>query len=242
MTARYPLVRVGADISELPAGDTLLGVTSSGSAEQLRQAVKNSTGAILLKGQAVYISGASGANVLVALSRANAESTSSKTLGLIESNIAVGASGYVITEGTLTDLDTSMALNEGDPIWLSPTTAGGLLYGLNNKPAAPYHMVYLGVVTRKNANNGSIFVKVQNGFELDELHNVAINVPTHGDVLQYDSVTSLWKNDTIAGGAGTTVLAFANFNVTDGELIVEHLSTFNPSIVDGEFIVEYTPL
>jgi hypothetical protein len=61
-------------------------------------------------------------------------------------------------------------------------------------------------------------------------------------VLQYDSVTSLWKNDTIAGGAGTTVLAFANFNVTDGELIVEHLSSFNPSIVDGEFIVEYTPL
>jgi hypothetical protein len=50
------------------------------------------------------------------------------------------------------------------------------------------------------------------------------------------------KESEAGGGSGTTVLTFANFNITDGELIVEHLSSFNPSIVDGEFIVEYTPL
>jgi hypothetical protein len=50
------------------------------------------------------------------------------------------------------------------------------------------------------------------------------------------------KESEAGGGGGTTVLAFANFDIVNGELIVEHLSSFNPSIVDGEFIVEYTPL
>lgn len=241
MTARYPLVRVGADISELPAGDTLIGASSytlpvatttvlggviadgtsitvdgtgkitanlASSTSQIKQLVKNNTGVTLLKGQAVYINGATGVNVTVALARANTEATSSKTLGLLETDILNGNTGYVITEGELANFDTSNAITEGDSVWLSPTTAGGLVYGLANKPVAPNHVVYLGVVSRKNVSNGVILVKVQNGYELDELHNVLITTPVNGNVLKYDSVTSLWKNDVISAvtsvsGTGT---------------------------------------
>jgi len=179
------------------------GVISTVSVGKIKQQVKNATGSILTKGQAVYVNGANGTNVTVALAQANAESTSSKTLGLIEADIAINGFGYVVTEGVLTGLNTNAAANEGDPVWLSPTVAGGLVYGVANKPLAPYHLVYMGVVSRKNANNGEIFIKVQNGYELEELHNVSITTPVNWNVLRYDSVTSLWKNDVLPASGGT---------------------------------------
>lgn len=162
-------------------------------ASYIFQEVKNNTGATLTKGTAVYISGADGTNVLVSKAKANAESTSSKTLGLIYSDIANGEIGKVITEGLLSNFDTSSAV-AGNSVWLSPVVAGGVVYG--TPPYAPYHMVYLGVVTRSNANNGEILVKVQNGYELDELHNVFISAPGLNELLVWDSNANMWLNKT----------------------------------------------
>ena len=173
-------------------------------AQKLVQYVKNVTGASMTKGQAVYISGASGSNITVALAQANAESTSSKTLGLLAQDLANGEHGYVIVEGTLDGINTS-GRTAGEAMWLSPTTAGGIVYGLAGKPSAPDHMVYLGVVKRVQSNNGSVYVHVQNGFELDELHNVAIASPADNELLAYDSASSLWKNQT-AAEAGVSVV------------------------------------
>jgi hypothetical protein len=96
----------------------------------------------------------------------------------------------VISEGYLEGIDTA-GKTVGSIVYLSGTTAGGWI---TTKPVAPVHMVYLGVITRVNANNGSIYVKIQNGYELDELHDVLITSKTNGDLLQYESSTSLWKN------------------------------------------------
>lgn len=176
---------------------------------KLKQVVRNGTGALLTKGQAVYISSANGTNVIVSLAKADAEITSSKTLGLIEADIAINASGYVVTEGILTGINTSAATTDGDPVWLSPTVAGGYVYGIVNKPSAPNHLVYLGVVSRKNANNGEIFIKVQNGYEIDELHDIAISNKSEMDVLRYESSTSLWKNKPLTLNGLATVSATA---------------------------------
>jgi len=159
--------------------------------------VKNSTGSSIAKGSVVYISGANGDNALISKSQANAEATSSKTLGFVYETIANGGFGYVVTSGKLTGVNTSAA-TAGDPVWLSPTTAGGFVFGLANKPTAPNHMVYLGIVTRAHAQNGEIEVLVQNGYEIDELHDVAITSPATGDILQRNS-SNLWVNKTIAG-------------------------------------------
>ena len=154
--------------------------------------VKNETGSTLLKGQAVYIAGAdnSATHPRVALADADTESTSSKTLGLLLQDLTTGSFGYVVAEGLIEGLDTSSA-TAGQSVWLS-STAGGVVYG--SPPAKPAHSVYLGVVIRSNANNGKIAVKVQNGYELEELHNVQITNPQNKDALVYDSTTGLWKN------------------------------------------------
>lgn len=151
-------------------------------------------GEAINKGQAVYVSSADGTNMIVSKASNVSEATSSKTLGLLAQNLATNGKGFLITEGLLTGLNTSAAGAAGDPVWLGVN--GDLIYGLINKPYAPAHLVFIGIVTRKNNVNGEIFVKVQNGFELKEIHDVDLisNAPTGGDQLQYDSTTSLWKN------------------------------------------------
>ena len=160
-------------------------------------AVKNSTAATITKGSVVYINGADGNNPTISLAQANSEMTSSKTLGFVKADIASGATGTVVTEGMLEGLNTDAAPSAGDPIWLSPATAGGVVYGMTSKPVAPNHMVFLGYVVRKQTNNGRIYVKVQNGYELDELHDVSVVSPLGGQVLQYDAPTGLWKNSDV---------------------------------------------
>jgi len=175
----------------------------SGITEQVHIYVKNGSGQQLYKGQAVYITSAQGSNVLIGLAIASGESTSSKTLGLLQQDLAINEFGYATTTGVIFGIDTSDAGTEGDAVWLSPTIPGGRVYGIVNKPYAPNHMVYLGVVTRKNQNNGAIFINIQNGFELQELHNVSAQSPNNNDIIQYNASSSLWVS-----GAGS--VAYAN--------------------------------
>lgn len=176
---------------------------------QVKHEVK--AGVALTKGQAVYVTSANGTNMIVGKSSNATEATSSKTMGLIAQDLANNGIGYVITEGLLAGLDTSAA-SAGDPVWLG--TNGGLLYGLANKPVAPANMVFIGIVTRVQSNNGEIFVKVQNGFELNELHDVAISAIANNDLLMYESATSLWKNKTLA-----QILTLVLGNGTSGQLL-----------------------
>jgi hypothetical protein len=151
-------------------------------------------GSTMTKGTPVYVSSADGTNMIVSPASNTSELTSSKTMGLLMTGGNTNAKVQVVTEGLLAGLNTTAA-SIGDPVWLGST--GTLLYGIANKPVAPLHMVSIGVVTRVNANNGEIFVKVQNGFEIEELHNVLIQSVANNQVLQYETATSLWKNKTL---------------------------------------------
>lgn len=167
-------------------------------------------------GQVVYVTGASGNNIIIGLAQANAELTSSKTIGISESTLAHNATGYVITEGLMTVSISAPTANEGDPIWLSPSTAGDMVFGVANKPISPNHMVYLGVVTRKTGNTVvEIYVKIQNGSELDELADVLITNPAEGQALMRGATS--WQNRSIVAtdisnstAAGRTLLTAAN--------------------------------
>jgi len=158
-------------------------------------------GEAIAKGQAVYVSSADGTNMIVSKASNVSEATSSKTMGLLETGGNTNAQVNVVTEGLLAGLNTSTAV-VGNPVWLG--TNGDLIYGLINKPYAPAHLVFIGIVTRVNSNNGEIFVKVQNGFELEELHNIDLKttVPINGHLLGYNG--TLWINKTIAGWLGYT--------------------------------------
>jgi hypothetical protein len=148
-------------------------------------------GEAITKGQAVYVSSANGTNMIVSKATNATEAGSTKTMGLIDATVALNGFANVVTEGLLTNIDTSAGA-DGDTVYLGVN--GNLIFGYANKPVAPAHLVSIGIVTKANASTGEIFVRVVNGFELDELHNVSITTPADKDALIYDAATGLWKN------------------------------------------------
>lgn len=160
--------------------------------------VKSDSNSGLVKGSVVYQKGSDGANTTVLLAQANTEATSSKTFGIIANTTSGGAKAYCITFGYVRGIDT-LALTEGATVYLSPTVAGGFT---STKPQAPNHIVTVGRCIRSHATQGVIFVTIQNGFELDELHDVQITSVANKNTLVYDSATTLWKNRNIFGTQG----------------------------------------
>ena len=189
-----PITASGTTAITVGINQAAITANSATNAEVIRTYVKNTSGSAMTKGQAVYVSGADGTNVTIQLSTASTEAGSSKTLGLIAQDLANNAFGYVIENGLLVGIDTSAA-TAGQTVWLG-NTPGSLVY--NAPPADPSNSVYLGVVARSNVNNGEILVKVQNGYELDELHDVSAASPSDGDIIQYKTSSSLWTKSSIA--------------------------------------------
>jgi len=177
-------------------------------AEAIKIVGRNSTGATLRKGTIIYINGSTGNRPNFVKAQANSEATSAGTFGVIDSDLPNNSDGYALCLGYLDNLDTritatypftSDTLVDGDTIYLSPTTAG---YITNVKPSAPNHLVYLGKVTRTSPTNGTIVYRIQNGYELNEIHDVqdtSYSSPIDADsLLIKDSTNSLWKRLTFA--------------------------------------------
>jgi hypothetical protein len=188
-------------------------------AKNLEVYVRNQSGSTIAAGSIVYISGATGNKPLITLAQANNDANSAQTMGFTKTAIANNGFGYVIVRGELENIDTS-ALTEGVQLYLSPTVAGSWT---TTKPSAPLHLVYVGIVIRSHPTLGTILVAVQNGYELNELHDVAIGTLANNDLLAYESSTDLWKNKTFSAlglltsaGAASTYVAKSGSSMTGG--------------------------
>jgi hypothetical protein len=224
-------------------------------AEKISIIARNSTGATIHKGKIVYLQGSTGNRPNILLAQANTEASSSKTFGVVVADIANNADGQVAAIGTLHDLDTRSnapnpftadTLLDGDKVWLSATDAG---YITRNPPVQPNHTVFIGFVVRTSPTNGRIVYEIQNGFELEELHNVLITAAANNDILYYDSATSLWKNKPInvaniynSDGTltGNRVVTMGAFSLTfDGGINIRHntqsalISTYHETGSEG---------
>lgn len=201
-TAIQTITSIDGSVTVTPTGTTRdLSVAVAASTTNVICQVRNTTGATLTKGTAVYISGATGQNPTVSKALANSDATSAQTLGLMTADLDNNSNGYVTVIGLITNIDTS-AYTDGEQLYLSPTTAGTLTA---TKPYAPQHLVYVAVVEHAHPTQGKLFVKVQNGYEMDELHDVSAQNPTNGQVLIYNESTSLWEKHTLTDGTGISI-------------------------------------
>ena len=151
--------------------------------QELVQRVVNKTNANLLESEYKVVrirrvgeGGTQGQRLAVVLAQANNDANSVDTLGVVTENIADNQEGFITTSGLVRNIDTTGTLQgetwaDGDVLYLSPTVAGQLT---TTKPQAPQHTVIMGYVVYRHQNNGKIFVKVDNGYEIDELHNIRI--------------------------------------------------------------------
>ena len=221
LSAAAPAVWTSVAVSSVASVDGTVTVTNTngaidlsvpitGSTSNVVAQVRNTTGATLTKGTVVYISGATGQIPTVSKALATSDATSAQTLGMVSENLANNTNGYVTIIGLLTGMNTS-AYSDGAQLYLSGTTAGTYTA---TKTLAPTHLVYVGVVEHAHATQGKIFVKVQNGYEMDELHNVDADAPATGHSLLYNAATSLWESRSIAYSDLTGTVPTWNQNTT----------------------------
>ena len=161
--------------------------------------VTNDDSVTLTKGMPVYAFSGTGDRMTVKRANNTGDATSAQTVGLVLStSIAAGQKGLIMIQGLLDGLSIlpTSTFADGDAVYLG-ATAGTIT---NVKPYAPNHLVYLGVVTTaSNGSSGRMYVRIQNGYELSEIHDIDLitNAPTNNQALIYESSTDLWKNKTI---------------------------------------------
>jgi len=212
--------------------------------------VTNADSVAITKGQPVYAFGGTGDRLTVKRAFNTSDAGSARTIGVVlTSSIAVNQKGIIIIEGLLDGLSIlpTSTWADGDTVYLG-TTAGSIT---NVKQYAPNHLVYLGTVTTaSNGSSGRWYVRVQNGYELDELHNVQAQTPSLKDTLWYDNTVSpaQWKTASIptilgytpANASGTTnyVSKFTGTTALGNSLIYDNgtnvgIGTTSPSVASG---------
>lgn len=147
----------------LGSGLEMSGNTLSATNLSLGIVVRNQTGTTLEKGTAVRISGTTGNKPLVSLARADSYSTT-EVIGILEAPISNNGTGMAILYGELTNINTNN-LVAGQPIYLSPTVAGGLTA---TEPDPPNFQVQIGFCEVVNNNNGKIIIAIRHEFTKSE--------------------------------------------------------------------------
>lgn len=194
------------------SGTITLAATNNLVAQTLTATVTNDEASAITKGQVVYAFSATGNRMSVKLASNTTEATSSKTVGIVSSSsISAGGTGTITLVGVVDGLNLG-TYSDGDTVYLG-ATAGTIT---NVKPSAPNNLVTVGIIERANSGNGQLYVRIQNGFELNELHDVAITgTPAAGSFIIRDATNALWKNATLTAGTNIAITN-ADASVTVG--------------------------
>ena len=194
------------------SGSISLAATNDLVARTITAVVTNDEAVAITKGQVVYAYAATGNRMSVKLANNSSDATSSKTVGVVsDASISAGGTGTITLVGVVDGLNLG-SYSDGDAVYLG-STAGSIT---NVKPYAPNHMVFVGIIERANNGNGQLYVRIQNGYELNEIHDVQITgTPDAGSMIIYDKTNSLWKNATLTAGTNIAITN-ADASVTVG--------------------------
>jgi len=190
--------------------------------------VTNDDSVTITKGQPVYAFSGTGDRLTVKLAYNTGDATSAQTVGLVLStSIAANQKGLIIVNGLLDGLSTlpTSTFADGDAIYLG-ATAGTIT---NVKPSAPNHLVYLGFCTTASAGSaGRMYVRVQNGYELDEIHDVKIATPLNNQGIFYNNSNTLWENKAVISALSGTKSEFDSA-CSDGNFVFQSDALGTPS-------------
>jgi hypothetical protein len=126
---------------------------------------KNTSGGAVTTGQVVRWAGSVGATDIPEFKLAKADAAATMpAVGIVHTGGADGDLCKILCFGVLTGIDTS-ALTEGAPIFVSAATAGSYTVTI---PLSPYVTQLIGVVLRKHATTGSIFIAPLNQIPTQE--------------------------------------------------------------------------
>jgi hypothetical protein len=190
--------------------------------ENLYLTVVNKTGDNLLATgyKVLKVQTAQGQRLAVDYALADSNGNSVDTIGVVSENISKNQTGKIIVIGEVTGLNTTGSLqgetwNDGDVLYVSSTTPGGLT---KIQPTAPNHLVVVGYVVYAHSNQGKIYCKVMNGWEIGELHDCYLPSPTNNQGIFWNSTTTRYENKSLNDLETSCIQSIfypANFNPAD---------------------------
>jgi hypothetical protein len=192
--------------------------------------VSNKTGAPLTQLFAVRPDTPQGNFPTVQYAKADAETPSQSTIGVMLETVADNGKGYVIESGNIYQVNaTGSQFGEvwaaGDTLYLSAATAG---YLTKTEPVTPNHLVIIGRVIVAHATEGVIDINVSNGWETYELHDVSNTPPdTDGMVKEWDVSNGYYTPTTTPRLIGTEFTGIPTTAVDIQELTTDPLPTLD---------------
>ena len=206
--------------------------------ENLFLTVVNKTGDNLLATgyKVLKVQDAQGQRLAVDYALADSNGNSVDTIGVVSENIDNNQTGKIIVIGEITGLNTTGSLQgetweDGDVLYLSSSVAGDLT---KVQPTAPNHLVVIGYVVYAHANQGKIYCKVQNGWELGELHDVYAPSPLNNQGIFWSSGTTRYENKSI-----TTVLGYTPENAANKGIANGYAPLGNDTKIDAAYLPSY---
>jgi hypothetical protein len=169
--------------------------------------VKNQTGSTITKGSIVYANGTVGASGRITIDKFIADGSidAKYLLGITAHDLSNGEDGYVISFGKIRQVNTD-TFAAGAILYPSPTVAG---VWTDVEPVAPNIDMPIGFCINSHVNNGTIAIRVASGYDLSELHDVAITSPVDKSSLYYSG--GLWRDTTAALLVSDTASMLANY-------------------------------
>jgi hypothetical protein len=169
--------------------------------------VKNQTGSTITKGSIVYANGTVGASGRITIDKFIADGSidAKYLLGITAHDLTNGEDGYVISFGKIRQVNTD-TFAAGAILYPSPTVAG---VWTDVEPVAPNIDMPIGFCINSHVNNGTIAIRVASGYNLSELHDVAITSPVDKSSLYYSG--GLWRDTTAALLVSDTASMLSNY-------------------------------
>lgn len=159
-------------------------------ANALEVSVRNESGAQINKGKVVFVSGVHGTSakkLKIGVASVNITNLEDKLLGVLTADIANNGEGVMRVLGFVTEFNTALSgielSKEGSPVFLDPYTPGSIT---TIPPTKPTRILEVGILSRRDNNNGEIYVRFLRGGQLDTLFNVNTTGKTFGDVIAWN--------------------------------------------------------
>jgi len=174
----------------------------------------------ITKGQVVYISDAQGEHPVVTVASNDSEEASNAVVGIAAQDITQNQFGYLTTSGIISGVDTSNVV-AGKIAYLG---VDGTITG--TVPTTPAHEVQVGYCVVSHNTEGKLYVSIDLGFNLSDIHDISINSISNNDILQYESSSNTWIN-TLNKISSDTSIAVSDETTNLTASTVTPLATFH---------------
>lgn len=216
------------------------GTTTLQLGQEIHYHVRNNSGVQINNGEAVAITGTIGGSGRITVAKiVNDGNLEPFTyLGIATENISNSSDGKITFFGKIRGIQTNgvnygETWNDGDFVYLSPTTPGALT---NIPPVAPAYKTYVAIVINAAAN-GSLFVKGHMNEGFHELHDVEITSIANKQLIHYDAGNQRYENitlrsDSIPNGLSTGLISGGSITINGGNPALFDVSAGNGLVVN----------